>query len=213
MEEYLKDKYGFDLMTNIFGKEIYRWKFILDAYNNEESMDFNRKLEKELKKWKQPKKTSWLWLTLSPDKLLRNMDNTPEMLKSLHRWCNNWFENYLGYDNYAWVVENGTMGDHLHVHAVLEMLNSHKHAEKLKKSWNKHFPNHQLLTSVDSSTKGFKNGSKRGEYCYLRFDDPEILKDKLTYLINEKKGSHENLTDTGVRGSRGFLTDNSLETL
>lgn len=212
MEEYLKDKYGMALTTNIFGKEMYRWKFILDCYNNEESMDLNRKLEKELKKWKEPKKSSWLWLTLSPDKLLRNMDNTPEMLEQIGTWCSNWFDHYLGYGNFSWVVENGSNGDHLHVHAVLEMLNSHKHAEKLKKSWNKHFPKHQLLTSVDQSTKAYKNGSKRGEYCYLRFDDPEILQDKLDYLENEKKGSHENLCDTGVRGSRGFLTDNINET-
>jgi hypothetical protein len=91
------------------------------------------------------------------------------------------------------------------------MKNSHKHADKLKKSWAKHFPNHQLLTSVDATTKAYKNKKKRGEYCYASFNkdstDPEgnnILEDKLDYMINEKKSSHENLFETGFRGSRGF---------
>lgn len=158
---------------------------------------------------KKKENKSYLWLTLSPDKILRNIDNTPENLQALDNWCSNWFEHFLGYGDYSWVVENGSQGDHLHVHAVLEMKNSHKHAEKIKKSWAKHFPNHQLLTSVDCNSKAYRNGTKRGEYGYKRFDDPLILQERLIYMENEKKGSHENLSDTGVRGSRGFLTDNS----
>jgi hypothetical protein len=213
MEEYLKEKYGEKEHVNIFGKAIPCWKFVLDCYEREESPIYNKKLEMELKKSKCIDKKSYMWLTLSPDKFLRNIDNTPENLNALKTWCSNWFENYLGYGDYSWVVENGSQGDHLHVHAVLEIKNSHKHAERLKRSWARHFPNHQLLTSVDCCSKAYKNGTKKGEYCYMRFDDELILQDKLTYLINEKKGSHENLSDTGVRGSKGFLTDNSLETL
>lgn len=148
---------------------------------------------------------SYLYLTLSPDKLLRNMDNTPEMRNALHQWCKNWFEyNPKYYGNYAWCIECGSHGDHLHVHAVVELLNSHKHAEKLKNSWNKTFPKNQLLTTLNLSSKG----NKRGEYAYLRFDDPIILQDKLDYFENEKKGSHENLEDLNLRGFRGFITDN-----
>lgn len=213
MEQYLKKKHGDKMISNIFDKDIYAWQFILDAYNNEESLLFNAKLYKEMKKFNAPKKRSYLWLTLSPDKLLRNMDNTPEMLEQLSKWCENWFGHYIGYGDYSYVVENGSQGDHLHVHAVLELINSHKHAEKLKRSWNKHFPKHQLLTSVDATSKGFKNGTKRGEYCYATFTDEVILQDKLDYLENEKKGSHENLSDTGVRGFRGFQSDNIIETL
>ena len=213
MEEYLKYKYGEKQHINIFGKEIPCWKFVLDCYENEESPIFNKKLDKELKKFKCKDKKSYLWLTLSPDKQLRNIDNTPENLQALDKWCSNWFENFLGYGDYSWVVENGSDGTHLHVHAVLEMKNSHKHAEKIKKSWAKHFPNHQLLTSVDGNSEAYKIHGKRGEYCYKRFDDPLYLQERLIYMINEKKGSHENLSDTGVRGSRGFLTDNSFETL
>lgn len=188
------------------------WEYWYDIYQSEECLRFNKIVERKTKKMFNTKK-NYLWLTLSPDKLLRNIDNTPEMLKQLSIWCENWFGHYLGYGEYSYVVENGSNGDHLHIHAVVEIKNSHKHAERLKKSWNRHFPKSQLLTSVDASSQAYKNGTKRGEYCYMRFDDPVILKDKLTYMINEKKGCHENLCDTGVRGSRGFLTDNINETL
>lgn len=150
--------------------------------------------------------TSYLYLTLSPDKLLRNLENTEHNRKSLYSWCKNWFEhNPKYYGDYCFVIESGSKGDHLHVHAVVELLTSHKHAEKLKTSWRKHFPNNQLLTTLNLSSK--KKG--RGEYAFLRFDDPEILKDKLDYFDNSKKGSHENLEDLNLGGSRGFLTDNS----
>jgi hypothetical protein len=139
------------------------------------------------------------------------METNEENLEALNSWCHNWFSNGLWYGNYSYVVEVGPDGDHPHVHAILEMKNSHKHADKLKKSWAKHFPNHQLLTSVDATTKAYKNKKKRGEYCYASFNkdstDPEgnnILEDKLDYMINEKKSSHENLFETGFRGSRGF---------
>lgn len=158
--------------------------------------------------WKPPaeKSNNYLYLTLSPDKILRNLERNETNLQNLKIWCEKWFE-WCGkkyYNQYAWVIESGSKGDHLHVHAVCEMKSSHKHAEKLKLFWKKYFPNNQLLTTKNLSSK--KSG--RGEYCYLRFDDPCILKDKLDYFNNEKKGLHENLIDEGLRGSsEGFLTD------
>lgn len=152
------------------------------------------------------KSKSYLYLTLSPDKLLRNLDNTEHNRKALYNWCNNWFShNPKYYGDYCFVVECGSKGDHLHAHAVVELLSSHKHAEKLKASWAKTFPNNQLLTSLNLSSK--KKG--RGEYAYLRFDDELILQDKLDYFVDEMKGSHQNLEDLNLRGSRGFLTDKS----
>ena len=179
-----------------------------------ESPKFNANILKKAKKMFTKQKKSYLWLTLSPDKFLRNLDNNEHNLNALNTWCKNWFKYFLGYGEYKWVIENGSEGNHLHVHALLEMKNSHRHAEKLKKSWAKHFPNNQLLTSVDATTKAYKEGKKKGEYCYANFKEDSvdedgvfILHDKLTYLENEKKGCHENLSDTGFRGSRGFLSD------
>lgn len=153
------------------------------------------------KKYKKKNMTSYLYLTLSPDKFLRNLDNTEINRQELNKWATNWFQyNPRFYGKFAWCIECGSDGTHLHVHAVVELLNSHKHAEFLKKSWAKTFPNNQLLTSVNLQNRG----KKRGEYAFLRFDKLNILQDKLDYFDNEKKGIHENMYDLNLRGSRGF---------
>lgn len=189
-----------------------RWNFVLQG-----CYDFPLSIYPSIKnKWYKSLKAkdrSFMWLTLSPDKFQRNLDNTPENLNALGTWCENWFKhNPNMYNGYKYVVENGSKGDHLHVHAILDLKNTHKHAEKLRQSWNRTFPKNQLLTSVNQLTKAYKNGTKKGEYCYAPFTDPLILQDKLDYLVNEKKGCHQNLSDTGVRGSGGVLSDIILKT-
>lgn len=186
-----------------------RYEFVLGGIYDFPQSVYPQVLKKYKKAYKGEKK-SYLYLTLSPDKLLRNIDNTPSNIKALQNWCERWFHhNPCKYNGVSWVIECGSQGDHLHVHAVCDMKSSYKHAEHLKKSWAKHFPNHQLLTSVDCNSKEYKTGRKRGEYAFKRFDDPLILTEKLEYFDNEKKGSHENLYDLGVRGSWGVLTDKS----
>lgn len=203
-----------------WGIEYYgdRWDFVLQGMYDFPLTIYPSILNK-YKKSSKEKDKSWMWLTLSPDKFLRNIDNNPENLKALGDWCENWFKhNPNMYDGYKYVVENGSAGDHLHVHAILGIKNSHKHAEKLKKSWARHFPNHQLIQTLNMCTKAYKNRNNipkakwkaekhYGEYCYASFSDPLILQDKLDYMENEKKGCHENLSDTGVRGSGGVLSD------
>lgn len=162
---------------------------------------FRKTIMSKYKKHSKNVKVSYIYLTLSPDKFLRNMDVNDSNIAALKDWCERWFHHNPNYYNgVSWVVENGSQGDHLHVHAVCDMKTSHKHAERLKRSWARTFPNNQLILS------GNKTGN---EYHSMRFDDPIILKDKLDYFDNEKKGSHENLFDLGVRGSCGVLTDNS----
>lgn len=162
------------------------------------------KWKKNFKKSNQPQKKSYLYLTLSPDKFLRNLEPTPENIDNLNRWCEKWFnQDKKFYNQFAWVIESGSHGDHLHVHAVMEMKNSKHHARNLKDFWAKYFPNNQLLTKKNLSSRD----NSRGEYCYLQFDKEDILQDKLEYFENEKKGTHENQIDLGLRGCRGFLTD------
>lgn len=161
-------------------------------------------LKKQYRKESMPKKKSYLYLTLSPDKFLRNLEPTPENIDNLNRWCEKWFnQDKKFYNQFAWVIESGSHGDHLHVHAVMEMKNSKHHARNLKDFWAKYFPNNQLLTKKNLSSRD----NSRGEYCYLQFDKEDILQDKLEYFENEKKGTHENQIDLGLRGCRGFLTD------
>lgn len=148
------------------------------------------------KKLSKSKQQTWIWLTLSPDKFLRNLDNTPKNLKSLNDWCNKWFNPKTPYYSaYAWIIENGSNGDHLHVHAVCEMKCSTKHAENLKKFWKRYFPKNELL--------------QKNEYYSKTFTDPTILHDKLEYMDNEKKGYHENHSPTGYSGFHGVLSYNN----
>ena len=175
----------------------------------------NKIFKGKIKRKMAPDKPSYLYLTLSPDKLLRNIDRTQSNLHSLNDWCRKWFNCDKKYYNaFKWVIESGSKGDHLHVHAICDLKTGHHHAEKLKKFWAKYYPNNQLLTTLNLAIcykcskckeKTCKNPKHRGEYCYFRFDDQDILKDKLEYFINSEKGTHENLYDENLVGSRGAL--------
>jgi hypothetical protein len=170
-------------------------------YWSDEGLDdqFDRWNKKRIKK----QMKNYLYLTLSPDKQLRNLEVNDANKKELVDWCEEWFKWGLKrwYTGYIYEIECGSNGDHLHVHCVMEMKSSHKHAETLKKSWSRVFPGSQLITTLNLGSKS--NG--RGEYAYLRFDDPEILEDKINYFDDAKKGHHANLYDLGLRGSGGSL--------
>lgn len=158
-------------------------------------------------KFKKKKLRNYLYLTLSPDKKLRNLLPSAENNAALFKWAEEWFKWGLKkwYKGYVYTIESGSKGDHLHLHCVCELKSSHKHAELLKRSWARTFPKNELLTTLNISSKA-AGGGARGEYAYLRFDDPNILEDKLTYFVNEKKGEHTNLIDLGLRGCGGSLT-------
>ena len=189
-----------DCTYNIVTKELSPFeKFVAGVGDLFEIGDIDEAWAKKIKK---NNKKNYLYLTLSPDKYLRNLDRTDENLKNLNLFCEKWFnQDKIYYEKFAWVIESGSNGDHLHVHCVCEMKTSHKHARKLKAYWAKWFPNNQLMTSIslNGKTKG------RGEYCWFTFDKQEILEDKLEYFKNESKGTHSNLIDEGLRGLRGFL--------
>lgn len=189
-EQWIEEKYPEDMWEDFKGNTLY----------SKESGCYKKQRRKFFKEKYNTK--SYLWLTLSPSKILRNLDVNDENINNLQEWATKWFEyNPKYYGDYKWVIEGGSQNNHLHLHAVCEMKSSHKHAERLKNSWKKYFPNNQLLTTLNLQNK--KKGL-RGEYAYLSFDDPQILKDKLDYLHNENKNLHENLVDLGVTGSRGF---------
>jgi hypothetical protein len=208
INKYQKDK-GLNQLYNTV-------EDMIDDVNNGYPHIWDRWM-KEFKKSKRPKKASYLYLTLSPDKFLRNIEPTQSNIDNLHKWAHRWFEcDKKYYKNFAWVIESGSKNDHLHLHAVMEMTGRDHHSRALKDFWKIFFPNNQLLTSVDLSIrykcpqcidKCCKNPKHRGEYAYLQFNTEEILKDKLEYFENEMKGTHANEKDLGCRGCRGFLTD------
>ncbi len=134
-------------------------------------------------------KINYLYLTLSPDKYKRNLKQ--EQAHDLKLWCSKWFtEKNSFYHGGVYVVENGSDGDHLHVHCLLNIKNSLKHAFKLKNYWKTNFPGSPLLTSLNLCAQG--NSNSRGEYCYAVITDRKILSDKVSYFTDSEKGFHEN---------------------
>lgn len=171
------------------------WDYLGDTEAEEAYKIYTKNLEKKSRK-------NYLWLTLSPDKKLRNLLPNNENTNKLADWANSWFNYAMGrwYNGYIWVLEGAVNNDHLHLHSVIDLKSSHNHAEVLKRSWARTFPANQLETSVNI---GHKN-KKRGEYAYMRFDDPMILADKMQYMRKTMDGDVEG-TDLGKSQSGGSL--------
>ena len=166
----------------ITGQQFKLWKGV-KIYDDEWDI-----IDRKIKKLN---KLNYLYLTLSPDKFSRNLDM--DKLPLLKEWCSKWFtikNNF--YSGGVYVIENGSNGDHLHVHALLKINNSVKHAFKLKNFWMKYFPDSPLLTSLNLCARSLRGTNSRGEYCYAIITDREILQDKLSYFTNSDKGFHEN---------------------
>jgi len=147
----------------------------------------------------------WLYLTLSPDKYKRNLDNNAANRELLNNWAVKWFGSSSYYGDYKWVIEAGSKGNHLHLHAVCQMKSSKNHAERLKKSWARTFPKHQLLTTKNLCVKS----KSRGEYAYATIKNRQIMHDKYEYISGNKSdellGDHSELHPVGLEGSRGAL--------
>lgn len=179
IEKLIWDKINTDRITG----EKYRLYKGLKIYDDEWHI-----IERKFKKLA---KLNYLYLTLSPDKFSRNLDMN--QLPLLKEWCEKWFtEKNNFYRGGVYVIENGSKGDHLHVHALLKINSSVKHALKLKEYWAKYFPESPLLTSLNLCARQLKGTSARGEYCYANITDRKILDDKLLYFTNGEKGFHEN---------------------
>lgn len=109
------------------------------------------------------------------------------------------------YSKYRYVIECGSDGNHLHAHIVAEInkgmeksvqthINKGNHSIEIRKIWDKEMP------------KG-KQGLLKGKYSIQRImlRNEELVKDKLEYLIEEKKPEgHKNKEDLGILNSVGF---------
>jgi hypothetical protein len=110
--------------------------FVNNKWNYLEDTDIKYSYEKYTKMLENKNKKNYLWLTLSPDKKLRNMVPNVENTKKLADWANCWFEYALGrwYNGYTYVLEGAINNDHLHLHCVVDLKSSHNHAEVQKRS-------------------------------------------------------------------------------
>lgn len=158
-----------------------------NEYNGIQDKNAEKWLQKQLRKMN--KDYSYIYLTLSPDHILRKIEYSPKNIKTLKEWCEKWFDPKR-YIFSEYVVESGENSEdpHLHVHALVRLRHTKSnknHSRDLKKFWSKYFPKSQLIGSDYYS----KNVSRK------------FFLDKLDYFKNAKKGSHENFVDLGISGS------------
>lgn len=139
-----------------------------------------------------------VWITLSHDHLNNHLVANKRNVARLKEFCDKWFDKKR-YSYYSWIIESGENAEdpHIHVHALVQF--KHKslaknHARDLKKYYKKKVF-HEL----------------KGKDYYSQNVNGMYKKDKLEYMNNASKGSHENysvdvLEDFGVEGeaSRQF---------
>lgn len=123
-----------------------------------------------------------IWITLSPDHLKNPLPFNVRNLQRVKDFCMKWFDSKR-YSFYHWVIESGENKDdpHLHVHALVQFRHrstAKNHARDLKNYWSK---------KVFNDLKGSDYYSQNVSGIYQ--------KDKLDYMNNHAKGSHENFCE------------------
>lgn len=151
------------------------------------------------KKWKEGSPA--IWITIAPDKLKNEYKFSKSQLRKVGEFCSQWFSPKR-YNFYSYVIEVGKdpKNPFIHVHALVQI--KHKktvknHARDLKNYWERKTC-HRL----------------KGDSYYSKNISGIYLDDKLQYMKNCAKGSHENFTpdpftyynvDGECRGQRGEL--------
>ena len=156
---------------------------IYNGFNHSNLIDVNemKMIIKLHKRWK--KGSDAIWLTISPDHLKNPLKYNSKNMDRVSEFCTKWFTDKR-YGFYHYVIEAGENKDdpHLHVHALVQI--KHKsmaknHARDLKKYWSK-------KTYNTLKGKDYYSTNVSGIY----------RQDKLDYMDNHAKGSHENfITD------------------
>lgn len=179
-EAYIKE----NVSEQIYLDVIENWiKGMYEGYNhtNPPPDIIEMKLITKLhKRWK--KGNDALWLTISPDHLKNPLKFTARNLDNVSEFCRKWFTDKR-YSFYHYVIEAGENKEdpHLHVHALVQL--KHKsmaknHARDLKGFWGK---------------KTFNK--LKGKDYYSQNVNGIYRSDKLDYMDNHAKGSHENYID------------------
>jgi len=138
--------------------------------------------------------------TISP---LRRMPYTAEQQRLLHDFCVELFvqkakRNFI--DNW-WVIESGKNEDepNLHIHMLANFVHKHNFRRDLTSMWKKHFgndPGNDIEYRNYNKKKQKWNKGIDAKACNTKL----IQEDKITYMINSEKGTHENFTDLGLSG-------------
>ena len=123
----------------------------------------------------------------------------------MQEFCTDFFDNnYTKYfEEIYYVVESGKNKDdpNLHIHFVAKPFKDgmHNFSRDLKKKWNFYFCadydiGYKIYTGLDE--KGKKKYNEGIHTFPVR--TREILEDKIRYLENDSKGTHENFMDLGI---------------
>lgn len=196
-ELWIKD----NVTSNAYRDIVEKWiKGIYDGYDHSNpppDMVEMKLLTKLHQRWKRGNDA--IWLTISPDHLKNPLKFNARNLDNVSQFCLKWFSNKR-YSFYHYVIEAGEnkKDPHLHVHALVQLKwkkHGKNHARDLKKYWEK---------KTYNKLKGKDYYSKNVSGIYRD--------DKLDYMNNHTKGSHENFINDPFDDPRMIKCQNNTYT-
>lgn len=177
--QYVKDKVSENIYNDVF---IPFQKGMLNGWDHTNLYPPNGELRvigKYIRKWRDGEQA--VWITISPDHLKNPLKYSKLNCKRISEFAIRWFS-LKRYHFYSYVIESGENKDdpHIHIHALVQIRKAFRdnHARDLKKFWEKR---------VFHTLKGKDYFSKNVSGIYRN--------DKLQYMENCAKGSHENFCD------------------
>lgn len=184
---------------------IHYYEIINKLRNEGVRVDINDDCKKVLKKYvSKPKKIynqkkgngpGCSWYSIVPEERLDFCPGNIARLKSL---CEKCFTE-KNCECAQWVVESGKHKSkpNLHIHALVKIGGRNKNFRRFFiGKWNKEFKDKRFNIE-------YKHGDNVG-WKMIPVNCWEMKKDKLSYMNNDSKGSHENFVDLGVSGGFGF---------
>lgn len=183
----LTDPYHFDYFIN------YHWDWYEDR---DPIVCYNEYKDRLDKKNKCILYSGFSFITLSPDHNSRNIEYNDDNINNMIKFCKAQFTEF-NYSYACWVVESGKNKDdpHLHIHCFCRIKNPKHHKRDLLCLWQKFFP--PLIGD---------------DYHIIKCNTEDMWRDKQTYMINDRKGTHMNFEDLasshGAMGSCGVITSN-----
>lgn len=167
--------------------------------------DTSLSIIKKLNRLTDKQVVDWSYYTICPKSRL-GLNRLDDMKKFVKEFFDEKFQLY--FEELYYVVESGKHEDNpnLHIHFVGKFLKdgSHNFRSRLIKKWNSIFEadydiSYKILKKPEG--KG-KSNKKRKEYNegikLIKVRTQTILNDKIKYLQNDHKGSHENFIDLGI---------------
>lgn len=204
------DNNRFDTLCNCHrNDEFDNVLFLLNwlCHNSDKSDDF--KLTKKMSdmishKIVKSKIKGMSFYTICPKNKIRD---TPENIKLMTDYCNDLFcKHGINFFNKVWyVIECGKHVDdsnlHIHLLADFKEFGSKNFRARVYSYWKKYFPDekHDITYKIKTKSGKFNEGVQLKNCNTL-----VMIKDKITYMDNESKGSHENYRDLGLRFHHNF---------